>query len=147
MTPEVITQIFLSAALFIGVWSIIGNRVFKAFFSLLEEREARTTGDKQWAEQKREESRTILQQIDASLRETRLYSIGLRDEQVNKAKTEATNILGQATQKAQSALESARTQLKQQRSEIQRELEQEAEKLSNLVIERVLVTKGAPVIH
>lgn len=147
MAPEDITQIALSAALFIGVWFIIGNRVFQAFFSLLEEREARTTGDKQWAEQKREESRTILQQIDASLRETRINSIGLRDAQVNKAKAEATDILGQAAQKAQKELESARTQLKQQQLQIQRELEQEAEKLSNLVIERVLVTEDAPVIH
>ena len=144
---QILVEMIFSAATFLVLWSVLGNKLFKPYFRLLEEREARTLGDEQLAVEKRHEAKQLAADLEEQLRTARLEGIRRRDERVSKAKAEAQVIVDRAAEQASQELKRAQQQIAELKAKALGELPQEAEKLSKLVVSRALATDTSSTIH
>jgi F0F1-type ATP synthase membrane subunit b/b' len=147
MNETMSTEILASGATFILLWIVLGHLIFKPFFELLEEREARTTGDEHLAQEKKNRARVLEQQIEEKLREARLSGIAGRDERVKLAKGRAQEIVDLAVKQASEELERAETQIQALKTRALEDLAAESERLSGLVISRTLASDSSQTIH
>ncbi len=142
-----IIDVVCSAGLFITLWVILGNNLFKPYLKLLEDREARTSGDEKRALELSDMSEDVRRSIDEELRGTRLQGLAARDAAVSKSKEEARRIVDDATEQARIELESARGQIEKLKSQARVELAAEAEQLSATLLSRLLAERGTQTIH
>ncbi|MFN8390466.1 MAG: ATP synthase F0 subunit B [Bdellovibrionota bacterium] len=147
MTPELFLQAGLSAATFIVLWIVLGNMVFKPLFQLIEEREARTSGDEQAAVERRQEAKDLAATIEEKLRAARVDGVQLRDARVAQAKREAQAILDRAEESATEELRRAQQMIDDLKARALGELQPEAEKLSQLVVARAIAQNATDTIH
>jgi len=140
-------EIVASAVTLIALWVIFGQLIFKPFMRLIEEREARTTGDESQAQAKRARAKALQAQIEESIRQARVDGILLRDERVNHAKKEAQTIIDRAADQAALELKKAEQEIAEVKAKALAELPGEAEKLSKLVVGRALSTDSSRTIH
>ena len=140
-------EIVASAVTLIALWVIFGHLIFKPFMRLIEEREARTTGDETDAQEKRARTKALQAQIEESIRQARVEGILLRDERVNHAKKEAQTIIDRAADQAAQELKKAEQQIAEVKAKAVAEIPAEAEKLSKLVVGRALSTDSSRTIH
>jgi F-type H+-transporting ATPase subunit b len=147
MDQMVIIQAVASAATFCLLWAVLGNLLFKPLFQLLEEREARTSGDEQAAVEKRHESKELAAQIEEKLRIARVDGAQLRDSRVAQAKKEAQEILDRANTHAAEELKRAEKMIAELKAKAMAELPAEVEKLSQLVVSRALAESPTGTIH
>lgn len=136
-----------SAGLFILIWAIVGNGVFKPFLALLDEREARTTGDDLKAQDIQSQADNLQFKIDLELKDAALVGIQERDAKVAIAKQEASSILEQASNKAQAELGAARLEIEEVSAGARAELRAEAEVVAGAMLEQVLGSSGGRVVH
>ncbi len=144
---DILFEILSSTATFLALWFVLGHLIFKPFFNLIDEREARTVGDEHDAQDIRNRIRIIQAQTDEQLREARVEGIVLRDERVNQAKKEAQVVIDREAQAAAVELKRAEQQIAELKAKAMSELPQEAEKLAKLVVSRALATEGSRTIH
>ena len=144
---QIIFEIAASAGTFIVLWVVLGHMIFKPFFQLLEEREARTTGDEHAAQEKKNRARMLRQQVDEKLREARLSGITQRDERVKVAKERAQEIVELAMKQAGEQLTLAESQIEALKTRALQDLPGESQKLSDLVISRALASDTSQTIH
>lgn len=144
---EITFEIAASAATFIVLWFVLGHLIFKPFFQLLEEREARTIGDEHSAQEKKIRAKVLEQQVAEKLREARLAGIVQRDERVKIAKTRAQETIDLAAKHASDELARAEEQIAGLKNRALEELAAEAEKLSGLVVTRALASDTSQTIH
>ena len=136
-----------SAGLFIALWVILGNNLFKPYLRLLEDREARTSGDEKRALELNEMSEDVRKSIDDELRGTRLQGLAARDAAVTKAKDEARRITDEASEKARKELDASRAQIEKLKSQARAELASEAQTLATTLRSRLLAERGSQTIH
>lgn len=136
-----------SAGLFILIWAIVGNGVFKPFLALLNEREERTTGDDAKAADIRSQADNLQYKIDLELKEAALQGIRERDAKVATAKQEASVIMEQAANKAQAELEAARSEIETVAAGARAELRAESEVVAGAMLEQVLGSSDGRVVH
>ena len=136
-----------SAALFIIIWAIVGNGVFKPFLALLEERDERTHGDDQRATDIKGQADNLQYKIDLELKDAALEGISTRDAKVAAAKQEAAGIIEQAMKKTQAELEAARTEIETVSAGARAELRAESEVVAGAMLEQVLGPSGGRVVH
>jgi len=131
-------QIIISGLLFVAVWGVFGNAVFKDYFDVLEEREKKTLGSQQKALELKNQAKEIQASIEAELRASRLEGIQDRDSFIEEAKNQATNIKNEAKNEADNKFKSAALELEKLRGAAIADASSEAQKLSQLVKERAL---------
>lgn len=136
-----------SAGALLLLWQLVGNGLLKPFFELIDERERRTSGDEHSAQEKRAEAKSIFAAVDEQLRDARLEGITVRDEIVSRAKSEAQVIIDRAAQQTAEELRKAEESIAGLKAAAVTELPAEAEKLSQLVLSRILEGTASAVVH
>lgn len=145
---QIATQIAASAALFIFVWWFLRGRVFLPYIEVIEEREARTTGDADKAKACEKEKVDLQRLIDDELREARFECIQRRDEKLKAAKQQAQAISDQANSAALQELEKSRAAIRDLKIQAQREVQTQVPALAAQIIEQVISNRGATrVVH
>ena len=127
-----------SVVIFIVVWRILARFFFKPIFAVLEEREARTSGDEKTAKELKERNSRLQRTLDEELKNVRLDAIKKRDLAVNLAKEEAAEQLRMQQSRLAAELKAAREQLTVVRQTADRELEAEAVRLAAQTYSRLL---------
>lgn len=145
--PEILNEVGLSALLFVAVWAILSRYLFKPFFAVLAEREARTVGDERATAKSREEAQAVQVKIENELRAARLKGISQRDSKVNLAKAQGQTVIAEAQERAQQQLEKARNEIEALKAKARGEIHVESERLAQTVVERVLASGSGPVVH
>ncbi len=140
--PEIISQILSSAALFILLWAVLGNLVFKPFLAILTEREEKTLGAEKRSVLLSEQCDELNVKLNQELRTARLQAIHLRDVEVEKTKGEGKGIVEKSSIAAQHILESGRDELRQAAQQARTELDKDITVLSNTLLEKILETAG-----
>ncbi len=140
ITPQVITEIALSGLLFIVVWRVLGEKVYRPFFQLLEEREAKTSGADELVHEKRLEIRRQQKKLDDLSLHARLQGIALRDDFLAKAQAEGQELIHRSTATAEEELQRGREELEKARQRLYGDFDTESERVAEIVFERVLST-------
>lgn len=145
---QIATEIAASAALFIFVWWFLRGRVFLPYIAVIEEREARTTGDADKAKAGEKEKLDLQRLINDELREARYEAIQRREEKLKAAKQQANLIAEQANAAAQQELDKSRVAIAQLKAQAEREVQTQVPALAAQIIEQVVSNKGASrVVH
>ena len=147
LNAEIITQVLLSTGLFIIVWIVVGNNLFKPYLALLDEREAKTSGAEREAESLQEQAVKQTAQLNAELRQARVKGIAVRDEYVREAKQTAQEIVDNASEAANLELEKNRHLIDELTANTRADVPRESEKLAGMVVDRVLASGGSRSIH
>lgn len=137
----------LSAAIFLVIWMVVGNRVFKPFLANLEEREERTKGDEKRAVAARAKAQQLSAKFEEEIKQARLAGIRHRDDYVATAKAEAAKIVEQALDRSMRELDTARAELDALKGKVRTELSQEAQVLSGAILDKLLRGSGERLIH
>lgn len=133
-----LVQIIASGVLFVVVWGIFGNAVFKDYFDVLEERETKTLGAQQKASDLRQQAKEIQSLVDSELRSARLEGIQDRDALIEEAKSQASKMKEEAKATADEEFKLAAAELENHRQVAMKDAEFEAQKLSQIVKKRAL---------
>ena len=148
ISRSALIEIQLSGLLFLFVWWLIGNGIFKPFFEAAIEREESTSGAQRKAQELRRSLLDVDEQIQQELGKARLVGIQQRDAKVEVAKRKAQEKLDAAQQQNDKDLQAAAKRLEELRGQAERELAAEAEKLAEVVAERALAAEsGSQSIH
>lgn len=140
-------QVIISGLLFLLVWGLFGGMVFQSYFDVLTERESKTLGAEKEASQLRSQALAIEREVEEELKATRLEGLRERDELIEEANKQASEIKEAATVKADAQYKTATRELERLREDAKSELGLEAEKLSQLVKERALASDSSRLIH
>ena len=142
-----ITHVIASALLFLGMWVVLGQTLLKPFFNTVYEREQKTAGSDERANEKREEGRRMEEHLRVALQEARLDGLRSRDSRVQQAKKEAQGLRDAAAAKAAQEAARVKEELEQLRQRSLADLDKEVENLSSLLVNRVLEKPLDRVIH
>jgi F0F1-type ATP synthase membrane subunit b/b' len=143
----ILQHVILSAALFLFVWQVLGRGVFKPFFEVIEEREAKTSGSEDLAHRKRDELKRLNVELAVSLQEARLQGLTSRDELVQRAKLEAQTIRENAMASASEEIALAKVEIERLKLRAQGDLLTEIERISDLLVGRALEGPSGRVVH
>lgn len=135
---ELMTGILQSSAVFLFSWLILGNAVYKPFFALLEEREAKTSGNTELAKEKLKEKKSLEEKIEEELRELRIQAARDRDARLVSAKASASKVITEAQEIAANKLTSAQQEVAELLKGVEGDIEKEVERLSQIVFEQAL---------
>jgi F-type H+-transporting ATPase subunit b len=133
----------LSVASAILVLTLVLNQfLFKPLRAIIDERarrtaEARSALDAAHAEQERR-----LQQIEQRLKEARREAFEIRDNAARSGRAKRDELMAEARQQAHQMVDEARQEIATDIESARRDLEAEAERLAQMIAERVL---GRPV--
>lgn len=147
MDLSLVLEGVVSAGLFLLLWLTVGRHGIRPFFALLDEREARTSGAEKRAADIWEKSRELRNNIEAELRQTRFEAIKRRDAAVAAAKARAQEQMQAASAHAEQRIEQARQDLEGERAEAAHEVDQEAERLAQAVVQKILEPVHSPTVH
>ena len=131
-------QIIISGLLFVFVWAVFGNAVFKDYFDILEQRESKTKGTQAKASELRVKAKDIQSEIDTGLRAARLEGIKDRDSLIEEAKLQASKAKNEAKEAADAKFKVAAVKLGEMKEKAMSEASVEAKKLSQIVKEKAL---------
>lgn len=140
-------QMQLSGGLFILLWVVLGRGVFEPFLASAVHREEATQGVFKRAQAMKDASRKLAEEVDAALRGARLQGVRQRDGEVAEARVKATALLEKAQAENSLHLSAATETLAEMKVAAQKQLSQETEKLSKLVVEQVLGAGGNAPLH
>lgn len=139
---ELITGIFQSSLLFLATWFVLGNKVYKPFFALLEEREAKTIGNTSLAKEKLKEKEALELRIEDELRKVRRRAAKTRDEKLDQAKIAAKSVIEEAEGEAAKKLRLALLEIQNLRQKAEADIDREVERLAQIVFEKALSTSS-----
>jgi F0F1-type ATP synthase membrane subunit b/b' len=123
--------------LFTVLWQLLSNLVFKRFLTLVELRDAATTGAKEDAQKKIEQASAITVQVEDKLAEVRVAAMKQKLTELSSARTQAQQITDEAERKAQQIIEAARGDLKSRLTTLRQELEKDTEEMACSVVASV----------
>ncbi|MCB0346651.1 MAG: hypothetical protein KDD66_16165 [Bdellovibrionales bacterium] len=140
-------EIAASAGLFILLWIVLGNTLFKPYIRLIEEREARTMGDEKRAGEAARETERISNEIKEELRQAALHGIKIRDSHVAEAKAEANQVTEHASNVAAKELTAARKEIAKLVAEARDQINQDAQQVAGAMLDRLLTGSGSQPLH
>ena len=135
-------QILQSGFLFIAVWALFLNKLFQNFFDVFEQREAQTIGAKEEALKILTEAKSIEEELEVEIRETRFKALQANETLIEEAKKEADKAIAAANSKASQQYEHSLSNILAMKKKADNELESEVAKLSNLFKESALKPAG-----
>jgi len=133
-----IPMVVMLLVLFVLLIFPVNALIFKPIFSALDERDSRIQGARQRADYIRKETSDVLQRYEASIRQARSDSEGVRKEQISAARDEQQSIAGAARQDAEAKVELARGELATSLDEARTTLRSSAEDLARAAAEQIL---------
>ena len=142
-----IQQILISSGLFLLVWAILGNLVFKPFLKILEEREAKTIGSDKEAFAQKKKSQELTVQIEETLKNARRTAMQARDEQTQRARQNAEKIKVEAQQHAELEIAKAREHIARLKENAFKEVAVESDALARQMVEKALSSESRTTIH
>lgn len=137
----------VSGFTFLGIWAFLGNKLFRPYLEVVEQRETATVGAEARAVELRRETQRIQAEIEEQLRQARVEGIKRRDAQVDEAKKNAAAVLERVSSQAGERLKSAHAEIAELRRAAEREVESESQKLAALVCERALETGPSVAVY
>lgn len=140
-------QVAVSSVLFLILWYVLGHKVFKPFFAVLEQREARTAGDEKLAQETKKEAEQLTSEIDGILAQARLAGISARDSEVMAAREEAKVTLERVKQASDLELEKARASIRSNYNEERERLGREAIEIGEAMVLKVVDRVSSRSIH
>lgn len=144
VTTEMLIQVALSSGLFLLLWAILSRGVFKHFIEVIEEREARTTGDDSQAKDFERDAASLNKQLDNALLDIKISALRARDAITQQADAQATKIIDQAKDQAQAQIAASRAEIASLRARLEAELTTQtdvlASKLAKKVVEQQQIT-------
>ena len=147
VTPSVILEILASALLFIFFWKVIGERIFRPYFLLLEEREAQTSGARERTVSSKEKAQDMLAELEHELRASRVEGLRVRDDLISQAKKEYAQKISEAMEHSAGELAQARNESNTALSEALKQVPAESEKLASEVVSRLISQGSRAVLH
>lgn len=129
-------QIALSAALFLALWRFL-TPFFEQFLQLIDEREERSTFTLEEHMEGRSERKRLNRELEMKRQNQRAHGVKIREDIIEKMKSEGQTAQDAATAKAERELYEFRSELKKLEDRLGRDVEQESTALSQLILERV----------
>ena len=147
LDTAVLIQISASAGVFLAFWKLVGERVFREYFEMLEAREESSIGAVEKAKDLAVQITNINEKVQDNIREARITGVKARDEIVAAAKsarqTEIDRVLSEVTQR----IEEEKTKVEIAQREADKDVPKEAEFLASKVVERLFSTESRKVVH
>ena len=140
-------QVASYTVLFLLVWQIISSLYLKPFFALLAEREERTSGDEKRSQQKREQTRELIRQVEEKRSLARLEGIRLRDEQILQGRHKANAIIKAADDRADNEFQQAKAVIDLAKAKALAEVDSEAARISELIVGKMLTSNTERTLH
>lgn len=144
---EMFYQVASYIVLFLLVWQIISSLYLKPFFALLTEREERTSGDEKRSQQKREQTRELIRQVDEKRAAARLEGIRLRDEQIFQARQKSGEIIKAADGRADNEFQQAKSVIDLAKAKALADVDSEAARISELIVGKMLTSNTERTLH
>ena len=142
---SILTEIQISGFFFLLIWPILGNGVIARYVDAAIERERKTTGALERADELRKESSRLAGELSDKMYTARLEGAKLRDAHVTEAKQKADEISTEARAQSDQEIKKAMGELEGNVSSVRGELDSEVEVLARLMVEKSLENKPAPV--
>ena len=127
-----------AAFIFCCVWAFLRNFVFPAFLKVIADREQRTLGNEAAAATAKRSAKELEAKISDELTAARLEGIKLRDAILASAKLDAQRHVENVSSRIATQLSRAQLEISERKGAAEHEVPAEAEKLAQLVVERVL---------
>lgn len=128
---------FVQFALFLFVFLIMKTFLFGPMLLILEERNARISGDLAWAKELNEKAEAAELQYRGELGEAKRLAKAKFEETVKEAKAKEAQLLAEARKHAEAQVNAFKTTLAEEKVKAQRSLEADIEALSIVVSDRL----------
>ena len=132
--------LFIQMGIFFALWFFLSGKLFKPYLQAREERVALTKGAREEAEGFRREAGAILDDLESQLAEARREAQGLKREEVEAGKEQASSILEQARADAEKTKAQAKAELEDELKTARRAMEPQAKDLSDHITQRLLAS-------
>jgi F0F1-type ATP synthase membrane subunit b/b' len=141
LTDIVVFQIAFSAALFLVLWRFL-SPIIQQFSAVIDERTERTTICEDEYFEMKSERRELIEELQTKRAEQRARGVKVREEIIEHMKKEAQAAHATATERAEADLAEFRRELEKLRDKLNREIDEEARVLSNVILQKVSVGSG-----
>jgi F-type H+-transporting ATPase subunit b len=139
--PHLPTLLSVGAAVIVLTW-VLNRFLFKPLRAIIDERQRRSDEGRGKLEEAQATQAQRLDEIEARLREARREAHEIREQALRAGRGRRDELMGQARQQAHGLIEEARAEIAADLETARHDLEAEAERLSEMITERVL---GRPV--
>lgn len=138
LVPIDLAMILTGAVLFVVLWQLLGPLVFKPFLALIEAREAATLGAGDQARRDLAESERVTNHYRAMIDDARAEATRAKLVVVDRAKTEADQIVATAEKEARERIELARAETEKHAEALSRNLDADVDTLAQDLVARLL---------
>lgn len=135
---ETLVEIQKSGVMFLVVWGIIGNLVFKPYLNLSFDREEKTVGYEVKTANLRREVRSLTERIDSQLEDERLQAIARRDQELSVARQKSQQLIEQELRVAEELRRNAQQEIDQLKQQASEQLALEADQLATEVVVKAI---------
>lgn len=147
LVPLDLPMILAGALLFVALWQLLDKEFFGPLKGLVEARENATSGAEHQAKQIIEQSENLIADYNRSIASARAEAARKRFDALSIAKQEASRIVAEAEAEAQEKMRAARAEFSAQASQIRARLDEEAGKLSDDIVRRLLPDSSSSLIN
>lgn len=137
LVPFDLVMIGVGAVLFVTLWQALQAVLFKPYLSLVEAREAATSGTETRARLDEEKAASLLRDYEEKLTGERIAALRVKLDSVSKAKAEAARLVERAEGEARMRLEKTRQEISREAMELQRSSLLQVEAIADLIVQRV----------
>lgn len=137
-------MIVVWGVLFIVFWQIMARVVFQPLITVVEARDAATTGAEEGAHKLTQEAEALKVKAEDKLAEVRVSAMKEKLAELAKARTQAQQLVDEAEKTAQSQIARSRQELSDRLTKLRIELEQEANEMARSIVSKV---KSAPEVR
>jgi F0F1-type ATP synthase membrane subunit b/b' len=141
LTGIVVLQIVLSITLFLVLWHFL-TPITLQFVAVLDEREKKSKVTEEEHFETRGELRKLTSELSLKRQEQRARGVKIRESIIDAMKSDAQSAQTAANERAESDLQEFKGELVKLKEKLNRDVEEEAKALSNLILEKVSVGSG-----
>lgn len=137
LTPSDVMMIPVGAISFTAFWIISDRVIFRPYIKLIEEREEKTSGAEESAEDTLREARQLLSEYDERLLKARIDATQEKMKIVSEERRESKKIVEEANIRAKHHIEKARKEINDRLEELHQEVMTQADALVTEITEKV----------
>ena len=131
---EALYEIRISGVLFLVIWGVLGNFLFKPFLGVILDREEKTEGYERRAAERKRNTKEISEQIEEHIQEARLEAIIKRDKLAEEARKRAREQIEQALKEAERERKAHQLEIQKLKEQASLEAGGQAEQLAGEVL-------------
>ena len=130
-------MILVWGVLFVIFWQLMARTVFRPFITVVEARDAATTGASEGAQKIVQEAEALKLKAEDTIAEVRVNAMKEKLSELAKARAQAQQIVEEAEHKAQAQIAKSRLELSDKLSKLRGELESEANEMAKAIVSKV----------